>query len=140
MSAWIVNKAHIDVLVHAMGKRELLEVSPDEAGRILWEENHRSVNYRYREGTPTPGYRYAAPPVEWNKHQLTKIAGCYEYQTCESDDWEQTVAYGMMVELGEALDREGALRESDEAATAPWGICTCGGAHEEYLHAEAVSA
>lgn len=140
MSAWIVSKAHIDVLVHAMGKRELLEVSPDEAGRILWAENHRSVNYRYQENTPTPAYRYAAPPVDWTPAQLTKIVGCYSYQSCESHDYEETTAGRMVGDLSDALEREGADGESDEARSAPWGVCQCGGNHEEYACPQTVSA
>lgn len=136
MSAWIVNKEHIDVLVHALGARELLSMSPDDAGRVLWEENHRSVNNRYCESTPTPPYRYTFPPVAWTPDQLTKIVGCYDYQTCENCDWRATEAGEMVAQLMESLKREGADEDSAEAGTAPWGVCHCGQAHEEYAHEE----
>lgn len=70
MSAWIVSRAHIDVLVQALtaeaglaGRGKILmdaetgefsraELSPDEIGRELWRENLRSVIfYRYPRDT-----------------------------------------------------------------------------------------
>src|SRR5690348_7047317 len=134
MSAWIVSKAHVDVLVYAMARRELLEVTTDQAGAILWGENYRSVNYRYRETAETPAYAFTEPPVSWTPDQLTKILGCYEYQACESRDWEETEAHRMCADLAASLEREGANRESADADTAPWGVC-------DYLHdSEAVQA
>lgn len=139
MSAWIVTKAHIDVLVHALGRRELMDISPNEAGAILWRENYRSVNYRYDERSRTPSYTYSQPPVKWSPDQLTKIVGCYTYQTCERPDWEQSKAFALVETLSEALDREGAKRDSAEADTAPWGVCECGGDHERYAHDAAMA-
>lgn len=140
MSAWIVSKAHIDVLVHAMGRRELFDsITLDEAGQRLWDENYRSVNYRYQENAQTPRYTYEQPPVKWSPDQLTKILGCYEYQSCESHNFEDTEAGLWCLDLREALVREGADENSDEARSAPWGVCDCGGAHEDYRHEEVLA-
>lgn len=136
MSAWIVSKAHIDVLVWALGKRELFPdgMTPDEVGGVLWRENYRSVNYRYGERARVPEYRYAVPPVKWTPDQLTKILGCYDYQSCERNDYGKSKAFGLVKILSESLDREGASRDSEEANTAPWGVCYCGAAHSEWEH------
>lgn len=128
MSAWIVTKAHIDALVHALGKREMLEATLDETGQMLWHENHLSVNYRYNEQTPTPTYVYAAPPVAWTPSQLDKIVRCWNYQTCEHPEYEDSIAYRLVaVELTEALAREGVNEESHRDT--PWGLPSCGGNH-----------
>ena len=52
MSAWIVSKGHIDVLVNGLLQHGL--ISPKEiaqTGQLLWRENHLSVNDRYAETT-----------------------------------------------------------------------------------------
>lgn len=134
MSAWIVSKAHIDVLVHALGKRELLSTDPNTAGAILWGENYRSVNFRYDESEAAPAYAFEPPPVAWTPNQLLKILGCYDYQTCECDDYRATEAGELVTILQDSLAREGADEDSDEWA--PWGVCHCGQAHEDYKHDE----
>ena len=68
MSAWVVARAHIDVLVlasvqfavpfHDTDPARPVLPSPAAlaaAGTELWAENHRSVNYRYRERSEPPG-------------------------------------------------------------------------------------
>lgn len=142
MSAWIVSKAHIDVLVHEMGRRELLDCSPNEAGRILWEENHKSVNYRYDETEQTPAYTFTRPPVEWQPAAVAKIAHCYDYQTCEhpewaegnrSYDWIRTLLTALQEQTG--LDSK-AIQHHPDYDTAPWGVSLCGQAHESWQDCE----
>jgi hypothetical protein len=65
-------------------------------GQILWDENARSVNYRYKENDPAPRYSFTfrlsfTPPV-----QIIKAAHCLDYQSCETDDWETTLAYKIL--------------------------------------------
>lgn len=48
MSAWIVSKEHIDVLVQALAEGEIVvDIEPSEIGRILWRENLYSIWARY---------------------------------------------------------------------------------------------
>ena len=47
MSAWIVSRKHIDYIVAAAIQAELISMSPDETGRMLWRECLASVAYRY---------------------------------------------------------------------------------------------
>lgn len=97
MSAWIVSKAHIDVLVAGVleqggfqhrgkfisvvgdddvydGEAECIDAT--ELGELLWRENHKSINYRYGTRERTPSYVYRAP----EKHQTTsKTWGSTKY-------------------------------------------------------------
>lgn len=63
MSAWIVDKLHIDYLVQAamqrphlhpmrFGDTQVTYATADEVGRELWAENAMSVSYRYRNSRP----------------------------------------------------------------------------------------
>jgi hypothetical protein len=134
MSAWIVTKAHIDVLVHALGVRELFpdDMTPDEVGRLLWQENHNSVNYRYDETEPCPEYVYTAPPSEWDLNEVMTEVSCYEYQTCEHPGWNPSVAHLLMTQLRRALLAAGASHDESRDRGTPWGVPDCGGKHHSH--------
>ena len=141
MSAWIVSKAHIDFLVAAARAFDIKattrsgEVSakedPDKFGKILWDENHRSVNYRYDENKETPEYHYDErfDKFEFKSHTglgfLEKAVGCYDYQTCECDDYKESVACEILQNIDEAIDDT--LHELSPELNAaskafPWGL------------------
>jgi hypothetical protein len=132
MSAWIVSKRHIDFLVKCIVRSEAVPeagVDLDEIGRVLWRENHRSVNYRYSERSRTPRYEFAdiELPVDDVAYLLKQVA-CYQYQACERRDWKRSTAFEWTQRLADMLEA-GLLREFGEAwrkagpyAAAPWGI------------------
>ena len=85
--------------------------SPQEVMDILLRENIRSVNIRYgdsdefkpvklRRGIPTPSPLELQGPLE-----------SLEYQSCESDDWERTMAYRVIHELRSEMLKVLANRE-----------------------------
>lgn len=138
MSAFIVDKAHIDALVRVAlegptdldHRRELWyslhwqgadgesrEIMPgvddgtplhpsyctcDALGKMLWNENHRSVAYRYPDeqdgwlGTDHEDvalYRYQhsqAPKL--SAVGALKAIRCLDYQSCEHPQWEDSEA------------------------------------------------
>lgn len=133
MSAWIVDKRHIDVLVAAA---EQLEISlkpfgfsasapgklRDELGAMLWAENHASVNARYREDTETPPYSFEPVRVEALSFAVVmKAIGCYCYQSCEHDGWETSNARAFCQALGCSV-AESYASKMPEYTAAPWGI------------------
>lgn len=99
MSAWIVSKNHIDVLVDAIKKLGLSRKSHNEIGELLWKENHRSVNFRYHEHTVTPEYEFKSVPRLVPLTETIKQVHCYDYQTCETDDYRETEAGKLMSRL-----------------------------------------
>ena len=129
MSAWIVSKHHIDILVTALLKYEIVNaVSPDEIGKILWRENYRSVNYRYGERRRTPKYvhTYRGKDLDFIRKPISlfKAIGCYDYQTCEHKTYGKSQAYEWIQALEEQVVKSSGLTreeiyDSDEYDQAP---------------------
>lgn len=103
----------------------LRELTPDELGQILLAENVRSVRARYPNDAPDnlPGpcdkrrvFAYRFQPVA---HQLAAwvvtSADCLRYQSCETDDYEQTLGYKVLQAI-----REAAIKHL--VVDAPWGV------------------
>lgn len=120
MSAFIVSHDHIDALVtfavhHKLRYRandRMIDITADnatEVGAILLQENTRSVLYRYRGRTEdtAPGRKdetvanYVFRSFERIKllpqHKLVGLilsgCSCFDYQACETEDYEQSTAY-----------------------------------------------
>src|SRR5262245_4325164 len=108
MSAFVVDKIHIDVLVSAglrfsrpdMPMRwyldddacshALTDETATKVGQMLWRENLRSVNYRYQENEPETLYRFVPLPGRPDPVKVLKALSCFEYQACETPDWRQS--------------------------------------------------
>ena len=136
MSAYIVDKEHIDYLVftaktwramrvHHNGQWH--EMTPRELGQMLWDENTRSVEHRYPSDRidQLPGtigdapYIYDASPKVWARLdpvQVLKALKCYEYQACEHDGWKDSAAKWFT----DALASE-AIRHLPGYEDAEWG-------------------
>lgn len=125
----------------SMGRLCLGQLTRDGLGSILMRENIRSVRYRYGDD----GHRIywgedhgmdAVPPDDlpgptdqsrvWNYrfrmiHQeldpawVVSCADCLEYQSCETPDYRDTLAYAVLQGI-----RESAVRAL--TADAPWGV------------------
>jgi hypothetical protein len=110
MSAFIVSHKHINALVSAMLDAQMSYwdghnrvyvtcANADEIGRILIEENVRSVIYRYGgrigddEKQAATSYRFAHSARPISPVQLIKAVHCLDYQSCETEDWESSTAW-----------------------------------------------
>jgi hypothetical protein len=137
MSAYILQDDTIDLLVTAglygvgidgglrvYHEGEILTYNryehADQLGTILKTANYDSVNYRYKESTEMEGYRYngneitqylGGVVIPWG--QVLKSARCYEYQSCETPEWEKSLANAIV----EAITRKvcGFIAEQDNA-------------------------
>ncbi|KKN76504.1 hypothetical protein LCGC14_0370130 [marine sediment metagenome] len=135
MSAYIVNKGHINAMLNSRiqsryGARwyhgewhELTPINADAVGQMLLDENIKSVMSRYEDRTITdlPGSAEYLIPF---KHRFTevpsaieaiKLTHCYEYQSCEHEEWEASEAKAFCSALIE--DKIGELPGYDDA---PW--------------------
>lgn len=137
MSAWVVSKAHIDVLVSALAEfkvRHDLGADAKAIGPALWRENVASVAYRYDLATrdderkgELDGYNAdiaAYEPrelLEMKPGPLLRVVDCYEYQSCEHPGWEGSPSAKAMALLTYAIAKRlaGAAYEA-----APWGVDT----------------
>jgi hypothetical protein len=148
MSAWIVGRAHIDVLVQALAEGEhVTDVDPDELGRRLWRENLVSVATRYpNDGDgerPGPiGFRdsdvdtyvYRRPTERIDPTGVLYAVSCYQYQCAEYDGWDRVEAQAWVNRLREALTAHPDVDPHPDFGTYPWGF------EEEDVHGEARAA
>lgn len=125
MSAWIVSKAHIDFMVDVPARDGVIadtQEAKNLAGLELWNENHRSVNTRYGESTPTPDYVFE-PSAHSDKPTdsafTAKQFACYDYQTCEHGGYDDSWARRTIAPYDERYTE---LQHATEADAAPWGI------------------
>jgi len=117
MSAFVVDKAHINVMVNAgmvtrygrmtwyhNGERHELNYNNASAvGQMLMDECIKSVSARYADCdvTSLPGRadsEYLIPFQHITDYhlpspvQILKLISCYEYQSCEHEEWESSEA------------------------------------------------
>jgi hypothetical protein len=126
MSAFIVDKADVDLLVTAASAYairwsngysfgEATAPTRTTVGRMLWETNLAAVAHRYPSNTsgerPGPinltdddihAYTWTCRgPTD--PRTVEKVAGRYDYQACELPDYEQSEAVRFLTELVRAV-------------------------------------
>jgi hypothetical protein len=146
MSAFTVSHDHIDALLtFAKDKRMQNELSYridrsareplswTQIGQVLLAENERSVCHRYPDCIPgdAPGtigeesltYRFrpmaelATLPHTTKLVWIIKACDCFDYQACETDDYEQSITHAIIESI-----RAKAVHSFIEYENAPWGI------------------
>ena len=104
MSAFIVSNVQINALVrfasindirfccNFTGKRLVVSGNEDAIAKLLLDENVRSVNFRYQDSNEVGQIVYQIDAPILSAVQVIKAAQCLDYQSCETEDWEQTNA------------------------------------------------
>ena len=109
MSAFVVGNQHITAMLSILeasfpvspasyrynGQAYYYRANKQELGQKLIDQNYRSVNYRYDEDTPVPEFQLALGGHLWTPVEIIKACHCYNYQSCETSDWEDTEAYAI---------------------------------------------
>lgn len=121
MSAYIVTEDHINVIVSffvtpVIDDRLWLKVNDEynymdentssKVAEILYNQNVRSVNYRYNDKQGNEHFEFEYIPQASQKYSVGEIAGaldCLEYQSCETDDYHQTEAYDIITMMRKHL-------------------------------------
>jgi hypothetical protein len=105
MSAYVVDKTHIDALLtagltnppaayyHGDQRHEITHQTAGTIGAMLWAENVRSVNYRYQEDEWEQVYELTELDGTIKPLIVLKAISCYEHQSCEHPEWEQSEAH-----------------------------------------------
>ena len=86
-------------------RRQLTRETAGTVGAMLLAQNRRSVDYRYDESDIEQPYTHAPSSVR-GPAALLKAIDCYEYQSCETPDWEQSEAARFCQELRAHLIRQ----------------------------------
>ncbi len=93
-----------------------------EIGQILLDENYRSVNRRYNETDKAARYTFRQHwhALEDRPHlravRIIKACNYFDYQACETDDYEQTPAASIINQI-----RKAAMYQLPGYEDAPWG-------------------
>lgn len=108
MSAFVVSNAHIDVLVNAIAQygvagKDVGRTVYRDLGQVLWDENVRSVDYRYQECNTHDRYTLHTTEGDLDPLAVLKAIDCYEYQSCEHPEWADSDAQRWMTRLREAI-------------------------------------
>lgn len=116
MSAYMVSKAQIDALVTYAVENRLTTLAPDDAGKLLWGGNLKSIQALYpgswAEMTETgdesfvSSYRYE--PARVSVPQLYYAAVNYDYQASEHAAWEGSEAQTLTMRIKAHTVAEGA--------------------------------
>ncbi len=120
MSAFIVSMTTIDALVtYAIGggPYRVTGDDPDKVGQMLVDQNYRSVEARYHEPSQIPRYRFRPYIKPLSQVDMIKLSQCYDYQACETEDYETTAAARLMKGI-----RSKAIRALPGYEAAPWGL------------------
>jgi hypothetical protein len=123
MSAWIVAKAHIDALLTSAIFRSGASFTPtrienaDKIGSMLWAENHKSVNFRYKDKQTAPPYTFKRRAVPLTPVEVLKAIDCLEYQSCEHKGWKASEAKAWLDQF-----RAHTIGQLPGYNDAPWGI------------------
>lgn len=110
MSAFIVSDKHIAAMIefarthdaYSSGYwwkdtktgEEVKHMFDNEAAQKLVNENYRSVNYRYQDNTQPKKYNpfQSLSPQNLDPVQILKACNCYDYQACETNDYNESEA------------------------------------------------
>lgn len=117
MSAFVVSKVHIDILVavrhvvkkeHPSAKLFDNTHTDNDLGRMLWRENMLSVAHLYPDHEDMQLdeeelRRYRHEPMQATVVECIKAIHCYQYQACEHDGWETSDAKKYVDELHSSL-------------------------------------
>lgn len=135
MSAFIVDDMHINAIVtyaidhrldyYSADAKTRIAITSDNAeavGRILMDENVRSVCARYSEvaddeKSAGATYSFKRFPVPLTSIEIIKACDCLAYQSCETDNWEESLAWNIINAIkGSAVHGIGGYE------AAPWEI------------------
>ena len=111
MSAFICSHSHINAIVRFACRHNVttsygnpsrhwsVAGQEQETADLLLAENVNSVNYRYREESPTGGILYDHLAPDLRPIEVIKACDCLDYQSCEHPGWENSLACKLLKEI-----------------------------------------
>jgi hypothetical protein len=123
MSAWLCSENHINLLA-------AFADNPPTTFKLLVAENIRSLEARYPGRDFLEEWKQEASQYKYNPETerptdqtlIVKCCDCYDYQSCESDDWDVTEAYGFINAVRGVAIARGGKAKGPAYDAAPWGI------------------
>lgn len=105
MSAFTMAKAHIDGLVNAALQLDVITLKEtNRTGRLLWEQNYRSISRRYGSER-TSGYTFERASFQFHLVAILSLVHCYDYQSCEAPGWDTSPARALSLRIRHEAQR-----------------------------------
>lgn len=132
MSCWIVTTGHVDAIVQALVTEQIIPAEEATAtGKLLIAANNKSFSFNYEgrydhELNDVDSYRFRGVEAPLRPWGVYKQARCYDYQSCDAPDWEQSQAFRLVRTLREILELRLDVGPLDAVGkhwnSEPWGI------------------
>lgn len=94
MSAFVVGHNHINSIVNWAVNHQVIErQQANEVGQLLWNENVKAVNYRYKEKDKAEKFEWLPMKARrLTQLEVLKACMCLEYQCDEHPKWKSSKA------------------------------------------------
>lgn len=111
MSAFICSHQHINAIVRWASRHNVtswhsnpsrlhsVAGNEQDTAALLYAENVKSVNHRYRDTTDTSGIVYDPFAPDLRPIDVIKACDCLAYQSCEHPQWETSLACHLLKEI-----------------------------------------
>lgn len=97
------------------------DITADDIGKMLWDENTKSLTHRYDAEYADDGeYGTYQPTRPLNAAELSMAIDGYMYQSCEHPEWLASMAYAFCIELKAKVLSIVTRSQSDNVKT--WSI------------------
>jgi hypothetical protein len=127
MSAYVVSDDTINFIVSRAseldthyvyaGQNYPIRGCEQHVAAILYTANVESVNERYAQADVSIGFRFRRYTKPQTIAALLKCIQCFEYQACETNGFEHTIAAKIIDGI-----RRAAIRAVPGYEAAPWGL------------------
>lgn len=127
MSAFVVSENHIRYLVATAIDQNLYPWDelrdPTKLGQWHWDANVKSVDYRYdSRHHEDVVYHHGLPSDFLDPYQSLKAIDCFDYQSCEPPDYNESDVKAYLDRLTNAIARDRPYRDTPGYETAKWGL------------------
>lgn len=125
MSAWLCNEEHIYEMAHYyVNEVAMASLSVEQIAKILYKENVASLVARYGDDEEDMPMRTlpAYQPIVTDKYHMASLVGCFEYQACETNTWEDSPSFRICQKIIASLNLPKDYHTSPEYREAPWGF------------------
>ena len=117
MSCYIVSDETISVIAKALVELVFTNLRCQPIGEWLLEQNVKSFCYRYDEKMPMPKFKYQ--DIEADEGTLLGCIECYEYQSCNTEDYETSEIHRWLTRLKDKMLKRLIEQKGQEIR---WGI------------------